>query len=135
MGRIRTALLAVSLALGAVAALAEQTPNTHDPRQAYAEADRNRDGRIDREEFHQRMVEIFFHGDRDKDGYMTQAELEATVVFPEDFKAADRDENGRISLHEFMRVRFYTFDEVDLDRDGALSVEEVVGAYEGKKAK
>lgn len=122
--------LALFLAPGPV--LAKDAPPTHDPRAAFAETDLNHDNRIDREEFHHRVVEIFFHGDGDKDGYMTREELVAAVAFPEDFEGADRDDDGRISLYEFVQVRFATFDEVDTDKDGLLSVEEVVVAFEGK---
>jgi Ca2+-binding EF-hand superfamily protein len=114
----------------ALSAAAEEPKQPGDPRVAFAETDENRDGRVDREEFHHRMVEIFFHGDRDKDGHMTPAELAGAVEFPKDFDGADRDADGRISLYEFIRVRFATFDEVDGDRDGLLSVEEVVEAYQ-----
>jgi Ca2+-binding EF-hand superfamily protein len=55
-------------------------------------------------------VEIFFHGDRDKDGYLNQEELVAARY----------------------RVRFGTFEEVDTNRDGVLSLEEVVATYEAK---
>jgi Ca2+-binding EF-hand superfamily protein len=77
-------------------------------------------------------AEIFFHGDRDKDGYMTSAELAGAVEFPKDFENADRDADARISLYEFIQVRFATFDEVDGNHDGVLSVEEVVEAFEVK---
>jgi Ca2+-binding EF-hand superfamily protein len=123
-------LLIGLLAFVAVPALGDEATNSHDPRAAFTETDANHDGRIDREEFHHRVVEIFFHGDTDKDGYMTPTELQASVVFPEDFQDADRDADGRISLYEFVRVRFATFDEVDSDGDGLLSVEEVVVAFE-----
>jgi Ca2+-binding EF-hand superfamily protein len=126
-------LVPVLLALAASSAFGDTAPKNQDPRTAFAETDENRDGRIDREEFHHRVVEIFFFGDRDKDGYMTQEELIATVAFPDDFEDADRDSDDRISLYEFVEVRFATFDEVDADDDGLLSVEEVVATYETKK--
>jgi Ca2+-binding EF-hand superfamily protein len=118
------------LLLAAAAAFAEDAGPSYDARTAFAETDQNGDLRVDRAEFHHRMVEIFFHGDRDKDGYMTNAELAGAVEFPKDFEKADRDADGRISLYEFIQVRFATFDEVDTDRDGLLSVEEVVEAFE-----
>jgi Ca2+-binding EF-hand superfamily protein len=101
-----------------------------DPRVAFAETDTNGDGQIDRAEFHARMVEIFFHGDRDKNGYMTWAELEAVVALPNDFRGADRNGDGRYSLHEFIRVRFDDYDVVDTDEDGLLSLNEVVTIFE-----
>jgi Ca2+-binding EF-hand superfamily protein len=122
--------LTALIVLAAIPALAEEPAKPHDPRAAFGETDANGDGRVDREEFHVRMVEIFFHGDRDKDGHMTQAELAGAVEFPKDFEGADRNADGRISLYEFIQVRFATFDEVDTDHDGLLSVEEVVEAYE-----
>jgi Ca2+-binding EF-hand superfamily protein len=125
--------LAAMLSLMALPAFGETPAPSQDPHEAFAQADENGDGRIDREEFHRRMVEVFFHGDHDKDGYMTQEELVATVTFPKDFDGAARDANGRISLYEFIRVRFATFDEVDTNRDGLLSLEEVVATYEGKR--
>jgi Ca2+-binding EF-hand superfamily protein len=121
---------AVLFLCAAVPALAEEPRKPGDPSAAFSETDENGDGRVDREEFHHRMVEIFFHGDRDKDGQMTPAELAAAVEFPKDFDGADRNADGRISLYEFIQVRFATFDEVDTDHDGLLSVEEVVEAYQ-----
>jgi len=128
-----TLLLSLGLfTLTASACLADEPAKPQDPRVAFTQADENHDGRVDREEFHHRVVEVFFHGDRDKDGYLTPAELQIAVVFPEDFADADRDSDGRIALYEFVRVRFATFDEVDEDDDGVLSVEEVVDAYEAR---
>lgn len=126
----RTFCLATLFVLAAFPAFADEAKPPGDPRAAFAETDENGDGRIDREEFHHRMVEIFFHGDRDKDGYMTTTELAAAVEFPKDFEHADRDGDGRISLYEFIQVRFATFDEVDTNHDGVLSLEEVVEAYQ-----
>jgi Ca2+-binding EF-hand superfamily protein len=125
----RARILFASLVLAAVPGLAD-SPKAHDPEAAFAETDENGDGRVDREEFHHRVVEIFFHGDRDKDGYMTPEELTAAVEFPKDFEGKDRNGDGRISLYEFIQVRFATFDEVDTDQDGTLSMDEVVKAFE-----
>ena len=131
MHRISRLFVAL-LALAAAPAFAKEPAQPHDPRAAFAETDGNADGRIDREEFHVRMVEIFFHGDRDKNGYMTTEELAGAVDFPQDFENADRNGDARISLYEFIQVRFATFDEVDADHDGLLSVDEVVEAYDMK---
>ena len=120
------------LALAASPALAEEAVAPHDPKAAFTETDTNADGRIDRQEFHERVVEIFYHGDRDKDGYLTKDELIAAVVFEEDFVGSDRNSDGKLSLYEFIDIRFDTFDEVDEDHDGVLSVEEVVDAYEAR---
>ena len=112
------------LLTGATVARAAEEPN-YDPTAAFAEVDVNRDGYVDREEFHRRQVDVFFHGDTDKDGYMSMDEVRAAVVFPEDFENADKNDDDRIALYEFIAVRFYQFDDVDTDKDGRLSLEEV----------
>ena len=129
-----TLVLAASLGLAGFAALAADEAPAHDPKVAFAETDENKDGRIDRPEFVARLVEIFFHGDRDKDGFLTFTEMEVVVAFPEDFRSADTSGDAKISMPEFLRVRAGTFDETDGDSDGMLSLEEVVGAYERKEA-
>jgi Ca2+-binding EF-hand superfamily protein len=131
----RTFLRFVPVLLALTASPAFGDPKHQDPRAAFAETDENKDGRIDREEFHHRVVEIFYFGDVDKDGYLSREELIAAVAFPEDFANADTNGDGRISLYEFAKVRFATFDKVDADHDGVLSLEEVVATYETKTNK
>ena len=117
------------LALAAPPALADSKP-AYDPREAHAESDTNDDGYVDRAEFHARMVEVFFFGDADRNGFLTPLELQNATPFPEDFRYADSNRDGRISLYEYQRVRFYDFDLVDTDRDGRLSLEEIVVVFE-----
>ena len=89
-------------------------------------SDKNRDGRIDREEFHQRMTEIFFFADVDKDGRLTFAELTVVEkVDPEALKRADRDSDGNLSLYEFTYVLHRDFDAADKNQDGVIDIEEL----------
>ena len=88
--------------------------------------DKNKDGRIDREEYHQRLTEVFFFADVDKDGQLTFAELVAVEkVDPEAFKKADRDGNGKLSLYEFMYVIHRDFDAADKNQDGVIDLQEL----------
>lgn len=124
-------LLVATLGFGAAATRAGEAKPPYDPRAAFAETDTNRDGVVDHEEFHERIVEIFYMADRNKDGFLDAEEIKV-LVFPDDFRDEDRDHDGRISLREFMRVRLADFDKADTDHDGFLSVDEVVAIYEQK---
>ncbi len=116
------ALLCALMVNIAWAAGAEQM----DANATMALVDKNKDGRIDREEFHQRMTEVFFFADIDKDGQLTFAELAAvTKVDPEVFKRADRDGDGKLSLYEFMYVIHRDFDAADKNQDGVIDLQEL----------
>jgi hypothetical protein len=121
---------ALALALPAASTRADAPKPGYDPRAAHAEADLDGDGQIDRHEFHLRMVEVFFHADSDKGGFLKPEELNKATVLDESFSGADRDRDGRISLYEFIEYRFHAFDEADTDSNGRLSVEEVVAVFE-----
>jgi len=107
---------------------ADEIPPTLDPRAAHAATDRNHDGEIDRNEFEQRIIQVFYFADVDKDGFVTIGQL---GVFDEDrlFATADLDHDSRLSLSEFLNARWKNFQEADTDRSGTLSVEEVVAEF------
>ena len=120
----RLAGLALVFLLAAPAALAE--PSTDELRAAFAQADRNDDGSVDREEFHLRLVEIYFFVDLDKDGYIEPEELAEVEVIEQDLALTDRNRDGRISLHEFVEARFEFYRHADTDDNGRLTIEETV---------
>jgi Ca2+-binding EF-hand superfamily protein len=92
-------------------------------KERFAGADRNRDGKMDREEFHQVAVESFYFRDKDRKGYLVIAELKETT--PEAFKAANRRGDGRLTLQEYVNALFVDFDNADTDKDGGLTFEEI----------
>jgi Ca2+-binding EF-hand superfamily protein len=126
-------LLIGAVLLGPAAGLAQATLPAYDPRSAFTETDRNGDGAVDHEEFIDRITEVFFIADKDKDGRLSVAEVEVALVRTENVDAADSDDDGAISLHEFRRARLTDFDAADADDSGTLSVTEVVDAYAGKR--
>jgi Ca2+-binding EF-hand superfamily protein len=127
---ISTFFLTLALLLSGISAHAEDPAPAHDPKAAHAQADLNGDGQIDRREFHLRMVEVFYHADVDKTGFLKPEELNKATVFEEDFSEADKNGDGKISLYEFIEYRFDAFDEADTDSNGLLSVDEVTAAFE-----
>ncbi|MEN8182866.1 MAG: EF-hand domain-containing protein [Myxococcota bacterium] len=124
------AVAATLMVAAGLAAADEKKVPEYDPSAAFAEADTNGDGFVDRREFHVRIVEVFFFADGDRDGYMTWAELRGAVALTDDYAGADTDGDDRISLHEFIEVGFDNFPIADSDQDGRLSEEEVVKVFE-----
>jgi Ca2+-binding EF-hand superfamily protein len=116
-----TTIVALVLLLDLTPATAQTPlPNT---RMWVKQHDRNGDGKIDREEFHQAAVEAFFHRDRDKSGSLAIDELKEAS--PEAMRAVKRKDNARITLQEYVNAVFKDFEAADADGDGLLSVEEI----------
>lgn len=126
--RVAIVLLLVGVAAGARAQ--SPTPPSYDPRAAFAETDTNHDGAVDHEEFIERMTEVFYRADLNKDGKLTSTEVTATLVQTENLSSADSDKSGTLTLHEFMRARMKDYEQADTNGDGLLEIDEVVSAYE-----
>lgn len=94
------------------------------------EVDRNRDGRVGRDEFTSAMVAL--------SGKSSAAQLRG--VCAAEFAAADRDDDGVITRTEFAHLLSAAgqpsgdvdaaFDALDRDHDGRISREEYVAAWE-----
>jgi len=117
-----TAATALSLVLAPALATA-QTITASDVRAWVKKYDRNGDGKLDRDEFYQAVVDAFFLRDKDKDGYLAISEL--TEASPEALRAVKHKDSARISLQEYINALFKDFDAADTDGDGLLTVEEI----------
>lgn len=109
--------LALALAGGAVWA------QDAEPRKAVAVADRNEDGEVDRREFGDRIVDVFFMLDVDKDGRLVPSELSGLT--PAEFRRADTNGDGALQLEEFLEARSADFERADADGDGTLTASEI----------
>lgn len=129
------ALVAFGLvAVAAFLARAQQAPG-YDVKAAFDQTDQNKDGTIEIDEYYDRLVDIFFLGDVDKDGYLTEQEFVAVVVIKEDFAKVDKSGEGKLSREEFVSARLPHFIEIDSDKNGSLSLVEVQAAFAGRSAK
>lgn len=86
-------------------------------------SDRNGDGKLDRAEFQQAIVEAFYFRDKDKNGYLTAAELEGAR--PEVIRRLGVKADGQLSLDETVNALFKDFEIMDTDSDGKLTIEEI----------
>ena len=127
---VRRATMAVSLRLlaacvGAVllaGAAGAQTP-PQNLQERFRTADKNGDGKIDREEFLQRTIEVFYFTDAARRGYLIREQITQTT--DERFRTADANRDGRISLEEFLAARHRDFEAADTNGDGVVTFEEV----------
>jgi Ca2+-binding EF-hand superfamily protein len=124
--RTRRRLLKVAVILACLAGAAAAAAQTPDQRERFRTADKNGDGKVDREEFHQRTIEVFYFLDTARRGHLTVEQLQGVLV--ETFRSADKNGDGRLSLEEFLAARHRDFDAADTNRDGVV-IYEVVEAY------
>jgi len=115
-----TAMLGVLALAGGVLA---QAPPPPDAKTWVREHDKNGDGRIDREEFHQAVIEAFFLRDVNKDGFLTVEEL--VVITPEARNLLRSKPDGKMTLAEFLNALHKDFTAADANDDGLLTAEEI----------
>ncbi len=115
-------LISVIIATGAFSADTQRM----DAAETLTITDKNDDNRIDREEYHQRMTEVFFFADTNKDGNLEIIEIQVIEgIDPQRFKAADRDGNQTLSVYEYLYALHNDFETADGDKDGTLNLEEL----------
>lgn len=111
--------LAVTMALSApVTALAQNTQLELTSDQ-FAQLDKNKDGKISRDEYEAFMRNAYKKLDTDGNNSLSRAEA-GKVLTPEQFTAADKDKSGELSLDELINQVMADFDRADLNKDGSL---------------
>jgi Ca2+-binding EF-hand superfamily protein len=115
------AALVCSLAGGLVEA---QTTLRPDWRERFRAHDGNGDGRIDRAEFQEWMVDVFFQRDQGRKGYLTIEDVRGSMT-PEVFRAMNRRGDGKLWLPEFLNALFQDFQAIDTGREGSITMEQI----------
>jgi Ca2+-binding EF-hand superfamily protein len=115
---ILAAVLASSLAPGVAEA---QGP---DWRERFRAHDHNGDGRIDRAEFQEWMVDVFYQRDQGRKGYLTVDDVRGAMT-PEVFKAINRKHDGKLALAEFLNAMFQDFQAIDTGQAGSITIEQI----------
>jgi Ca2+-binding EF-hand superfamily protein len=120
-GLVLTAILACALTDGLAEAQMNPRPDWKEQFRAH---DLNGDGRLDRAEFQEWMVDVFFERDQGKKGYLSVDDVRGAMT-PEVFNAMNRKGNGKLALPEFLNALFQDFQAIDTDRDGSITVEQI----------
>ena len=124
------AVACAAVAAVPLAAMAQAQPTVS--RRVFLDADLNKDGFVDLDEFHKDVVNGFHALDHNRDGYITVEEIRAipdktrVELVLKMLKAADKDGDGRLSFREVVEARMDFFDRADSNRDERLSLDEVL---------
>lgn len=109
-----------------VAAASPNSARGQEEGEPFGLTDYDKNGRIDRQEYQKRMVDVFYFADRNKDGVVTVEELAVIETVDEKaFRAADNTGDGRLTVEEFVAYRMMDFDAADKNNDGVLTYDEV----------
>jgi Ca2+-binding EF-hand superfamily protein len=117
-----TVFSAVLLCLGGL--VLAQGPVEVDWKGGFHTHDKNRDGKIDRGEFQEWMVDSFFQRDTHHKGYLVFGDVK-DVMSAEKFKSYDKNGEGKLRLQEFLNAAFQDFERMDVNKDGMLGIEEI----------
>ncbi len=101
-----------------------QTAPKRDWKESFRAHDKNSDGKIDRAEFQEWMVDVFFHMDKNHKGYITFEDVK-NVMSEKTFKTYDKSGNGKVTLQDFLNVVFKDFEAADVNKAGGLTIEEI----------
>ena len=99
-------------------------PKADDPKQSFAIADMDGDGRVTRTEFRLRKVDVF--DKMDVDGDKTLSRNEIPVLKQSVFDGADYNGDGKLSVYEFIQADFVKFDLFDENRDSVITFDELL---------
>jgi len=125
----------VALLAGITAPASAQTAQPTVSRQIFSDADADRDGYVDLNEFHRDIASSFVLLDHDRDGYITREEISSipdkarVKLLLRALIAADRDGDGRLSFKEVITARMTYFDQADTNHDDRISLDEAL-AYD-----
>ena len=99
-------------------------PKADDPKQSFAIADKNGDGRVTRAEYRVRIMDVFDNKDLDRDFALSENEI--PILKQSIFAAADIDGNGKLSAYEFQQADFAKFENFDENKDSVVTFEELL---------
>jgi hypothetical protein len=124
MRRILVAALIVAAAFAGLESPGFAQAPAPDWREGFRAHDKNGDGRIDRAEFQNWVVDGFYFRDQGRKGYLVQSDLQGTAS-PEVFKALNRKGDGKLTLNEYLNALFQDFSAIDVNQNGSITTQEI----------
>ncbi len=95
-----------------------------DPKQSFAIADADGDGKVTQAEYRLRIMFVFDSKDVDRNRALSENEI--PILNRSVFVAADTDGNGKLSAFEFNQADFAKFENFDENQDGVITFDELL---------
>lgn len=91
----------------------------------FQEMDRNKDGKLSREEFDREAVRVFKENDKNQDGALSKSEFSQIKGAQSKFEDLDTNKDGKVDLQELREAAIIKFNELDRKRDNYLTEEDI----------
>ncbi len=99
-------------------------PMADDPKQSFAIADADGDGKVTPAEYRLRKLDVFDKKDVDRNRTLSMNEI--PVLKKSAFDDADSNGDGKLSAYEFIQADFAKFELFDEDRNGVVTFDELL---------
>ena len=135
------AVMSAAIAVAGGTALARSGGHGHGPQIDFETMDRDGDGQITQAELQAMGEAHFADADTDNDGFLSAAELEAQAMARAAQHAArmmermDANGDGKVTREEFMQGHDAMFDAMDTNGDGVIDAEERSGHHRHGKCR
>lgn len=88
---------------------------------SFQEMDKNRDGKLSREEFDQEAVRVFNENDKNRDGALTKTEFSRIEGAQSKFEDLDANKDGKVDMEELRNAARNKFNQLDQKRNNYLT--------------
>jgi len=92
---------------------------------SFQEMDKNRDGKLSREEFDQEALRVFRENDKNGDGALNKSEFSRINGAQSKFEDLDANQDGKVDMKELREAAIIKFNELDRKRDNYLTEEDL----------
>jgi Ca2+-binding EF-hand superfamily protein len=92
---------------------------------SFQEMDKNKDGKLSREEFDQEAVRVFKENDKNNDGALDKSEFSQIKGAQSKFGDLDANKDGKVTMEELRTAAGINFKQLDRKRDNYLTEEDL----------
>jgi Ca2+-binding EF-hand superfamily protein len=92
---------------------------------SFQEMDKNKDGKLSREEFDQEAVKVFNENDKNHDGALNKSEFSRIKGAQSKFEDLDANKDGKVTMEELRNAARDRFDQLDRQRGNYLTEDDL----------